>query len=127
MKFTSEFALQNKFGFAFDAHLQVTLGNNHLLANDVKNERAYVCVRHSNIDVTLSNDMSGRGTFTWVGHCVLTKVTLGNDRELELTLQLVSSSVPPPDALFTSSALPATVEFIEKPEEFRYKNTFFSM
>ena len=114
-----DFAIQNKFTFALDTHLLLSLANGHVFDYLSNQERAYVCVRHSNIDVTTSSDVSGRGTFTWVGHCVLSKVVVSPQRGLELTLNLVSSCVPPPDALFSGTGLSASVEFIEKPELFR--------
>ena len=81
----------------------------------------FVCVRYSNLDlpedpavsdavsVIVNNEIPG----TWVGHCVISSVSMGKDN-LTFKMKLLQSSIPLPDILFTASQMPCSIELIER-------------
>ena len=76
-----DYALQNNFTFALDALTIDSLRRYADLSGftlESDEERAFVCLRHPNVDIKPSDmsELSRRGTFTWVAHCSLCKVRL---------------------------------------------------
>ena len=76
-----DFCVQNHFTFALDHYALHSLAmypNYAAFHMVTEEERAYVCLRHPNIPTkqTPVSDLSKRGTFTWVAHCTLSKVSI---------------------------------------------------
>jgi len=83
----------------------------------------YICVRYSDIempvpalDLPIDELVSLSENLTWVAHCIITKVLVDQDRLFYwIFLKVHHSSFPLPQQLIDNSALPATIEYIEKP------------